>query len=62
MDQYYPAWKVTTNTRFAVINRRVSGSEMDEAFALTRAAGLWRLDGRWREVTPRRSFPLLFEG
>src|SRR5262249_38469544 len=42
MDQYYPAWKVKTNPRFAEINRHVSRPEMTEAFALARAAGLWR--------------------
>jgi putative pyruvate formate lyase activating enzyme len=61
MDQYSPAWRVTTNPRFAVINRRVSRPEMNQAFALARAAGLWRLDGRWREVSPWTSFPVLAE-
>src|SRR5262249_35559957 len=52
MDQYYPAWKAKTNPRFASINRRVFPREMDEATELARAAGLWRLDERWREVIP----------
>jgi uncharacterized Fe-S radical SAM superfamily protein PflX len=52
MDQYYPAFKVLTNARFAAINRRVTGPEMDEGFRLARAAGLWRLDDRWRAVRP----------
>jgi putative pyruvate formate lyase activating enzyme len=51
MDQYYPAYKVKTNPRFAEINRRLTRPEMTQAFALARAAGLWRLDERWREVT-----------
>jgi len=51
MDQYYPAWKAKTNLRFADINRRVSGPEMDQAVDLAHAAGLWRLDERWREAS-----------
>jgi putative pyruvate formate lyase activating enzyme len=61
MDQYYPAWKVTTNPRFTLINRRVSASEIDQAFALARAAGLWRLDDRWRNVSHWASLPVLAE-
>lgn len=49
MDQYYPAWKAKTNPRFAEINRRVTLPEMKQAQELARAAGLWRLDERWRE-------------
>src|SRR5262249_51204966 len=41
MDQYYPAWKAKTISRFADINRRVTGPEMAEAMALARAARLW---------------------
>jgi putative pyruvate formate lyase activating enzyme len=52
MDQYYPAWKAKTNPRFAAINRRVNRPEVEQAFQLARAAGLWRLDDRWREVSP----------
>jgi putative pyruvate formate lyase activating enzyme len=52
MNQYYPAWKVETNPRFAEINRRVTGQEMAQACQLARAAGLWRLDDRWRAVWP----------
>jgi putative pyruvate formate lyase activating enzyme len=48
MDQYYPAWKARTNPRFAEINRRVTHPEMAQAQELARAAGLWRLDDRWR--------------
>lgn len=50
MDQYFPAWKARTNRRFEEINRRVTGAEMTQALALARAAGLWRLDDRWRLV------------
>jgi putative pyruvate formate lyase activating enzyme len=50
MDQYSPAWKVTTNPRFAVINRRVTDREMNQASDLARAAGQWRLD-----VLPRQA-------
>ena len=50
MDQYYPAWKAKTTSRFADINRRVTRPEMAEAMALARAAGLWRLDSRWRKI------------
>jgi putative pyruvate formate lyase activating enzyme len=51
MDQYYPAWKAKTNQRFADINRRVTSREMTEAEQHARAAGLWRLDERWRRVS-----------
>jgi putative pyruvate formate lyase activating enzyme len=50
MDQYYPAWKAKTNPRFAAINRRVTDPEMAQANDLARAAGLWRLDDRWRDL------------
>ena len=62
MDQYYPAWKAQSNQRFADINRRVTGPEMTEARDLAHAAGLWRLDDRWREVSPKESLSLLMEG
>jgi putative pyruvate formate lyase activating enzyme len=48
MDQYSPAWKAGTNPRYLEINRRVTDAEMAEAERLARAAGLWRLDRRWR--------------
>jgi uncharacterized Fe-S radical SAM superfamily protein PflX len=51
MDQYAPAWKAKTNPRFAEINRRVTRPEMMQTQDLARAAGLWRLDDRWREVS-----------
>jgi putative pyruvate formate lyase activating enzyme len=62
MDQYDPAWKARTNPHFADINRRVTLPEMAQGFDLARAAGLWRLDDRWREVSPWESLPLLLEG
>jgi putative pyruvate formate lyase activating enzyme len=52
MDQYYPSGKVPNTPRFAPINRRLTQAEMNEAFKLARAAGLWRLDERWRRVFP----------
>jgi len=55
MDQYYPAWKAKTNPRFAEINRRVTGPEMQQAEQMARRSGLWRLDDRWRVVMPKRS-------
>jgi hypothetical protein len=48
MDQYFPAWKVPTTERYEAINRPVTGPEFREAQAAARAAGLWRLDTRWR--------------
>jgi putative pyruvate formate lyase activating enzyme len=52
MDQYYPAWKAKTNPRYAEINRRLTRPEMVQAVALAREAGLWRLDDRWRDLSP----------
>jgi hypothetical protein len=52
MDQYYPAHKAETEPRFAPINRRVQEGELAQALEHARAAGLWRLDTRWREVVP----------
>jgi putative pyruvate formate lyase activating enzyme len=52
MDQYYPAHKAETEPRFAEINRRTSDHEFCSALELTREAGLWRLDTRWRNVIP----------
>jgi putative pyruvate formate lyase activating enzyme len=62
MDQYYPAWKAKTNPRFADINRRVTTPEMTQAFDLARAAGLWRLDDRWRHVRPTHVEPVFVSG
>jgi putative pyruvate formate lyase activating enzyme len=61
MDQYHPAWKVPGSPRFAGINRRVTGPEVAEAFRLARAAGLWRIDQRWRDLGWRRPLPLFDE-
>ena len=52
MDQYYPAHKAETEPRFAQINRRLHGGEFEQALEHARAAGLWRLDTRWRNVIP----------
>jgi hypothetical protein len=35
---------------------------MTQADRLARAAGLWRLDGRWREASPWDSPPVGAEG
>jgi putative pyruvate formate lyase activating enzyme len=54
MDQYYPAWHATT--RYQEINRRLFHREIDNAFAHAKAAGLWRFDSRWRQMSaPRRA-------
>jgi putative pyruvate formate lyase activating enzyme len=53
MDQYFPAWKVVSAERYEAINRPVTGDEYAAAQAAARAAGLWRLDFRWRQ--PRRA-------
>ena len=52
MDQFYPAYKAETEPRFAQINRRLHNSEFEQALEHARAAGLWRLDTRWRNVVP----------
>jgi putative pyruvate formate lyase activating enzyme len=56
MDQYYPAWKAKTETKFSDINRGIEGNEFEQAVAHAREAGLWRLDRRWRSVRPRFEF------
>jgi uncharacterized Fe-S radical SAM superfamily protein PflX len=56
MDQYYPAWKAKTETKFSDINRGIRESEFEQALAYARKAGLWRLDRRWRPVLPRFEF------
>jgi putative pyruvate formate lyase activating enzyme len=48
MDQYHPAWKVTTSKKYDEINRRVSSRELREAFSCAEKAGLWRFDNRSR--------------
>jgi putative pyruvate formate lyase activating enzyme len=63
MGQYGPAGKVLElGERYRDIDRRVTPREVAEATDLARAAGLWRLDGRWRpsffRASPRhRSIP-----
>ena len=52
MDQYRPAWKATTQPKFAEINRRIYPDELEEAFGYAREAGLWRFDTRWRRARP----------
>jgi putative pyruvate formate lyase activating enzyme len=51
MDQYFPAWQAKSNPRYADINRRLTCSDMSQALGQARAAGLWRLDERWRVVS-----------
>jgi putative pyruvate formate lyase activating enzyme len=46
MDQYRPAYKAETESRFAAINRRLHNAEFDQAMEHARAAGLWRFDTR----------------
>lgn len=53
MDQYRPAGKVGAN-RFVEINRPVTATELRDAYAAARAAGLWRFDRRG----PRRPSPI----
>jgi putative pyruvate formate lyase activating enzyme len=50
MDQYAPAWKVTVDARYEDVDREVEPAEIEAAYALARAAGLWRLDRRWRTL------------
>jgi putative pyruvate formate lyase activating enzyme len=45
MAQYYPAGKVSSK-EYVEINRHITHDEFSEALATSRAAGLWRLDGR----------------
>ena len=57
MDQYGPAGKVLElRERYADVGRRVTPREVGEAVELARAAGLWRLDERWRPVMARALF------
>ncbi len=49
MAQYAPAGKVDTE-RYAEINRRVTSDELQQAFAIARAAGLHRFDQRSRSA------------
>lgn len=50
MDQYYPAYRAKTEEKFRDINRRIMRTELEEALAHARAAGLWRFDSRWRRM------------
>jgi putative pyruvate formate lyase activating enzyme len=52
MDQYFPAWRVTRETKYPEIRRRIWPQELAQAFQYAREAGLWRFDVRWRR--PRR--------
>jgi putative pyruvate formate lyase activating enzyme len=52
MDQYYPAHKAETESRFREINRGTSTDEFCAALELARTAGLWRFETRWRHVIP----------
>lgn len=54
MDQYYPAYKAESEPRFAEINRRLQRGEFGQAVEYAKAAGLWRLDSRWRRGHPPR--------
>jgi putative pyruvate formate lyase activating enzyme len=51
MDQYFPAWKARGEQKYQEIGRRISRRELNDAFASAAAAGLWRLDSRWRVNT-----------
>jgi putative pyruvate formate lyase activating enzyme len=48
MDQYFPAWKASSEEKYREIGRRISGRELSAAFGHAAAAGLWRFDRRWR--------------
>ena len=50
MDQYYPAYKVKTEEKYAEINRHIFPEELDKAYDLAQQAGLWRFDTRWRRA------------
>jgi putative pyruvate formate lyase activating enzyme len=53
MDQYAPAWKAASESKFADVNRRASSNEMADAYTPARRAGLWRFDQRWRRILIR---------
>ncbi|HWO41839.1 MAG TPA: radical SAM protein [Candidatus Eisenbacteria bacterium] len=50
MDQYFPAWKAAADDKYREIGRRITRSELTEAFGHAAAAGLWRFDTRWRQT------------
>jgi putative pyruvate formate lyase activating enzyme len=47
MAQYRPDHRVPGSPRYADIDRRPSTAEMTAAYSAAKAAGLWRLAGRW---------------
>ncbi len=49
MDQYYPAYRVTKEEKYAEINRRIFPYELKEVETHAKEAGLWRFDSRWRK-------------
>jgi putative pyruvate formate lyase activating enzyme len=49
MDQYFPAWKASSEDKYKEIGRRISRRELGQAFTHAAAAGLWRFDRRWRD-------------
>ena len=51
MDQYYPAWRVTREEKYADIRRHVWPEELHQAYRDAREAGLWRFDSRWRRLS-----------
>jgi len=56
MDQYFPAWKASTEEKYAEIGRGISRGELRRAFEHAETAGLWRFDLRWRRsVGPSRA-------
>jgi putative pyruvate formate lyase activating enzyme len=61
MDQYFPAWKASSEEKYEEIGRRISRRELSEAFEHAAAAGLWRLDRRWRQDI-RTSWAVGWEG
>jgi putative pyruvate formate lyase activating enzyme len=56
MDQYYPAYKATTDIRYSEINRCLSNEELEQAYQIAAGVGLWRLDTRWRITSPKYDF------
>ena len=56
MDQYYPAYKASTDLRYGEINREITENEYREAIRYAHEFLLWRLDTRWRFVVPKYQF------
>lgn len=52
MGQYRPDHRVLDGDRYAEIARPTSSAELRDALVAARAAGLWRLDTRWRPLGP----------